>query len=55
VGQNLDLEWRRFFTPRTDLAIGYSHFFAGDFIKNTNPPGVSGNAGLYYGQFTTRF
>lgn len=55
VGQELDLLWQIVFNPRADVVFGYSHFFAGSFVKATNPPGVSGNADFYYSQWTWRF
>jgi hypothetical protein len=55
VGQELDLTVQYQFSPRTDVLFGYSHFFAGSFVNNTNPPGVNGNADFYYSQWTQRF
>ncbi len=55
VGQELDLLWQVVFNPRADVVIGYSHFFAGSFVKATNPAGVSGDADFYYSQWTWRF
>ncbi|HUY33608.1 MAG TPA: alginate export family protein [Pirellulales bacterium] len=55
VGQELDLLLQYNFNPRTDVVFGYSHFFAGTFVKATNPAGVSGNADFYYSQWSWRF
>lgn len=55
VGQELDLLYQIRFNPRADVVFGYSHFFAGSFVKATNPAGVSGNADFYYSQWTWRF
>ncbi|HET6880981.1 MAG TPA: alginate export family protein [Pirellulales bacterium] len=55
VGQELDLLYQIVFNPRADVVFGYSHFFAGSFVKATNPLGVSGNADFYYSQWTWRF
>ncbi|HWB14409.1 MAG TPA: alginate export family protein [Pirellulales bacterium] len=55
VGQELDLIFQFLVNPRADVLFGYSHFFAGTFVKNTNPAGVSGNADFYYSQWTWRF
>lgn len=55
VGQELDLLFQFVFNPRSDVIFGYSHFFAGSFVKATNPPGVSGNANFYYSQWSWRF
>jgi hypothetical protein len=55
VGQELDLLLQFVVNPRADVLFGYSHFFAGSFVKATNPVGVSGNADFYYSQWTWRF
>jgi len=55
VGQELDLLWQIVFNPRLDVVFGYSHFFAGSFVKATNPVNVSGNADFYYSQWSWRF
>jgi len=55
VGNEIDLTAQYFFNPRTDLLIGYSHFFPGDFVINTNPAGVSGEVNFYYMQFSWKF
>ncbi|HQU45611.1 MAG TPA: alginate export family protein [Pirellulales bacterium] len=55
VGQELDLLFQIVVNPRADVLFGYSHFFAGSFVKNTDPAGVSGNADFYYSQWTWRF
>lgn len=55
VGQELDLLFQITVNPRADVLFGYSHFFAGSFVKATNPPGVSGNADFYYSQWSWRF
>jgi hypothetical protein len=55
VGQELDLTVQYIFSPRADLLIGYSHFWAGDFVRATNPPGVTGDIDFAYTQFAWRF
>ena len=55
VGQELDLLFQVIVNPRADVLFGYSHFFAGSFIKSTNPPGVSGQADFYYSQWSWKF
>lgn len=55
VGQELDLLVQFVINPRADVLFGYSHFFAGSFVKATNPIGVSGNADFYYSQWSWRF
>ena len=55
VGREIDTTVQYQITARTDVLFGYSHFFAGSFVKNTNPVGVTGNADFYYSQWTTRF
>ncbi len=55
AGQELDFTLQYTFNPRCDVLFGYSHFFPGDFVKNTNPPGVTGDVDFYYSQWTYRF
>lgn len=55
VGQELDLLMQYVVNPRADVLIGYSHFWAGSFVKATNPAGVTGDAGFYYSQWSWRF
>jgi len=55
VGQEIDVTLQWNFHPRADVLFGYSHFYAGDFVKATNPAGVTGDADFYYGQFSFRF
>jgi hypothetical protein len=54
-GHNLEQIARAVAERGADVVIGYSHFFAGSFVKATNPAGVSGNADFYYSQWTWRF
>jgi hypothetical protein len=55
VGQELDLTAQFIFSPRTDLLVGYSHFWAGDFVRATNPAGVTGDVDFTYVQYSWRF
>jgi hypothetical protein len=55
VGQELDLTVQYIFSPRADVLVGYSHFWAGDFVSATNPPGVTGDVDFTYTQFSWRF
>jgi hypothetical protein len=55
LGQELDLTATFLTSPHTNLLIGYSHFFAGEFYATT--PGVpfDGDASFLYTQFTVNF
>ena len=55
VGQELDVTATFALLDRVDLLLGYSRFWAGDFVDATNPPGVSGNADFFYTQLRARF
>ena len=55
VGQELDFTLQYQISPRADVLFGYSHFFAGRFVRATNSAGVSGNADFYYSQWSYRF
>ncbi|HTN77843.1 MAG TPA: alginate export family protein, partial [Pirellulaceae bacterium] len=57
LGQELDLLLTYQITPRSDIVLGYSHFFTSDWYR-TNPQartGYTGDADFFYGQFTVRF
>ena len=55
LGQELDLTAGWQITARMHLLLGYSHFFAGDYYRNT--PGVPHrkDADFFYTQFTLNF
>jgi hypothetical protein len=55
LGHEIDTTIQWTITPRTDLLFGYSHFFAGEYYKQT--PGVPfrGDADFFYTQFTVNF
>lgn len=55
VGHELDLLLVYALNARTELQFGYSHFWAGDFVRATNPVGVSGDVDFVYTQFQWRF
>lgn len=56
LGQELDLIAAYKLTPRSNVLLGYSHFFAGDFYStNPTPAPFSGDADFYYVQFTQNF
>lgn len=55
VGQELDLTLTYAINARTELLFGYSHFWAGNFVLATNPPGVSGDVDFFYTQLQWRF
>jgi hypothetical protein len=55
VGQELDLTVQYIFSPRADILVGYSHFWAGAFVQGTNPVGVTGDVDFAYTQLTLRF
>ena len=52
VGQELELRVRYKLNPRVELEAGYSHFFAGPFVRNTGP---ADDADLFYVQTTFHF
>jgi hypothetical protein len=55
LGHEIDTTVTWLITPRADLLFGYSHFFAGEYYKQT--PGVPfrGDADFFYTQFTLNF
>jgi hypothetical protein len=55
VGHAFDFTVAYKFNERSDLLIGWSGFWGGNFIDATNPAGVSGDANLTYVQQTFRF
>ena len=56
LGQELDLTASFSLSPRSDLLLGYSHFFSGAFY-DTNPSNIpyNGDADFFYTQFSVRF
>jgi hypothetical protein len=55
VGQELDITIQYVFSPRVDILFGYSRFWQGDFVRQTNPDGVSGNVDFVYTQASWKF
>jgi len=55
LGQELDLTATWTLSPRSDLLFGYSHFFAGDYYKDTPGLVYRGDADFFYAQFTLNF
>jgi len=55
LGQELDLTatWR--ISARTELLLGYSHFFAGDYYRFTPGLAYRGDADFFYTQLTVNF
>ena len=55
LGHEIDLTATWKFTPRTAILLGYSHFFSGEYYKQT--PGLTyrGDADFFYTQFTVSF
>jgi hypothetical protein len=52
VGEELDLLTNFHLSNHADLLIGYSHLYAGDFIKRTGPPG---SPDFFYAQYSYRW
>ena len=56
LGQEIDLMAKYSITPRSNLALGYPHFFSGAFYStNPSPTPFSGDANFYWAQFTQNF
>ena len=55
LGHEIDLTATYIISPRADLLFGYSHFFSGQYYKQT--PGVPfrGDADFFYTQFQVNF
>ncbi len=52
VGDEVDLVFNFHLGPHSDILTGYSHLFAGSFLKNTGAPG---DAELVYVQYSFRW
>jgi Alginate export len=52
VGEELDLLTNFHLTTHTDLLFGYSHLYAGDFIKRT---GNGRSPDFFYAQYSYRW
>lgn len=55
LGQELDLTAAWQIDPRMQLLLGYSHFFAGDYFKQTAGLDHRGDADFFYTQFQMNF
>lgn len=56
LGQEIDFTATYAFTPRLNMLLGYSHFFAGDFYSTNPSPGLfDGDADFYYTQLSLDF
>lgn len=55
LGQELDLALEWTLSPRTNLLLGYSHFFSGDFYTTNPSAPYSGDADFFYTQYTVNF
>ncbi|MCH5372569.1 MAG: alginate export family protein [Planctomycetes bacterium] len=56
LGHEIDLTATWSMTARTDLLLGYSHFFAGDFYDSVPfAAALPNNADFFYTQFTVNF
>lgn len=57
VGRELDLVMNFHVTRTSDILVGYSHFFAGDFIKRTAAPGQTAgfDASTLFLQYNVRW
>ena len=55
LGQELDLALEWTITPRTNLLLGYSHFFSGRFYDTNPTVPFSGDADFFYTQYTVNF
>lgn len=55
LGQEIDFIATWAFTPRCDLLLGYSHFFAGDWYRTNPAAPFSDDADFFYAQFTQKF
>ncbi len=55
LGQELDTIFQVNISPRTDILVGYSHFFTGDYYKTTAGVPYQGDADFVYTQFIVNF
>ncbi len=55
LGQEVDLALEWTVTPRTNLLVGYSHFFSGKFYDTNPSVPFSGDADFFYTQYTVNF
>ena len=55
LGHEIDFLATWNFTSRNDLALGFSHFFAGDYYRTTAGVPFDGDASFFYTQWSTRY
>ena len=55
LGHEIDLLATFALTPRMDIVFGYSHFFAGDYYRQTSPVPYRGDADFIYTHFQWNF
>ena len=55
IGEEIDFVATIALMQRIKVQFGYSHFFGGRFVDNTNPLGVSGNADFFYSHIVLQF
>ena len=55
IGEEIDITATFALMQRIKLQLAYSHFFGGNFVDNTNPLGVSGNADFFYSHIVLQF
>jgi hypothetical protein len=55
LGHEIDLIMSYTITPRTDILFGYSHFFSGQYYKQTPALPYRGDADFFYTQFQWNF
>jgi hypothetical protein len=55
VGQETDFTWQYNFGPRSNVLFGYSHFWSGDYVRNTTAPGIGLDVDFFYTQYTVQF
>jgi hypothetical protein len=55
IGEEIDIVATLALMQRVKLQFGYSHFFGRNFVDNTNPLGVNGNADFFFSQAILQF
>lgn len=55
VGQELDLVLNFHLSKHSDVLVGYSHLWGGDFLRNTRGPNAASDAGQFFIQTSYRW
>ena len=55
LGQELDLVGAYKISTRSDVALGYSHFWPGSFYKQNASAPHTGDADFFWAQYSVRF